>query len=42
MQAKLKSQFVLGASDTPAAFDKIIKDETANLTVVFKEANIGE
>jgi tripartite-type tricarboxylate transporter receptor subunit TctC len=42
MQAKLKSQFVLGAFDTPAAFDKIINDETANLTVVFKEANIGE
>jgi tripartite-type tricarboxylate transporter receptor subunit TctC len=42
MQAKLKSQFVLGASDTPEAFDKIINDETANLTAVFKEANIGE
>ncbi len=25
-------------SDTPAAFDKIISDETANLTQVFKEA----
>jgi tripartite-type tricarboxylate transporter receptor subunit TctC len=42
MQAKLKSQFVHGVSDTPAAFDKIINDETANLTVVFKEANIGQ
>ena len=42
MQAKLKSQFVQGVSDTPAAFDKIIADETANLTVVFKEANIGQ
>jgi len=42
MQARLKSQFVLGASDTPQAFDKIISDETANLTAVFKEANIGE
>src|SRR5262249_46752321 len=40
MQAKLKSQFVQGVSDTPAAFDKIIGDETANLAVVFKEANI--
>src|SRR5215471_17080547 len=26
MQARLKSQFVLGASDTPQAFDKIISD----------------
>jgi tripartite-type tricarboxylate transporter receptor subunit TctC len=42
MQAKLKSQFVQGVSDTPAAFDKIIGDETANLTAVFKEANIGQ
>jgi tripartite-type tricarboxylate transporter receptor subunit TctC len=42
MQAKLKSQFIHGVSDTPAAFDKIISDETANLTVVFKEANIGQ
>jgi tripartite-type tricarboxylate transporter receptor subunit TctC len=42
MQAKLKSQFVLGASDTPGAFDKIISDETANLTTVFKEANFGQ
>jgi tripartite-type tricarboxylate transporter receptor subunit TctC len=42
MQAKLKSQFVLGASDTPEAFDKIINDETTSLTAVFKEANIGE
>jgi tripartite-type tricarboxylate transporter receptor subunit TctC len=42
MQARLKSQFVLGASDTPGAFDKIISSETANLTAVFKEANIGE
>jgi tripartite-type tricarboxylate transporter receptor subunit TctC len=42
LQARLKSQFALGASDTPEAFDKIIADETANLTVVFKEANISE
>jgi tripartite-type tricarboxylate transporter receptor subunit TctC len=42
MQARLKSQFVLGASDTPGAFDKIISDETANLTAVFKEANFGQ
>ena len=41
MQAKLAGQFLIGVSDTPAAFDKIIKDETANLTTVFKEAGIG-
>jgi tripartite-type tricarboxylate transporter receptor subunit TctC len=41
MQAKLAAQFLIGVSDTPAAFDKIIKDETANLTEVFKEAGIG-
>ena len=42
MQAKLKSQFVIGASDTPEAFDKIIGDETAQLTAVFKETNIAQ
>ena len=42
MQAKLKSQFVIGASDTPEAFDKIISDETAQLTAVFKETNIAQ
>ena len=42
MQAKLKSQFIHGVTDTPAAFDKIISSETASLTVVFKEANIGQ
>ena len=40
MQAKIKTQFLLGVSDTPAALDKIIKDETANLTQVFKEAGL--
>jgi tripartite-type tricarboxylate transporter receptor subunit TctC len=40
MQAKLKSQFLIGQSDTPAAFDKIIAQETAELTKTFKEANI--
>lgn len=38
--AKFKAQFVLPLTDTPAAFDKIIRDETANLTAVFKEAGI--
>jgi len=37
---KLAKQFVEGRADTPAAFDKIIKDETAHLTEVFKEAGI--
>jgi len=40
MQEKLAKQFTVGQSDTPAAFDKIIKDETANLTAVFKESGI--
>jgi tripartite-type tricarboxylate transporter receptor subunit TctC len=42
MQTKLKSQFVVGASDRPEAFDRTISEETANLTAVFKEANIGQ
>jgi tripartite-type tricarboxylate transporter receptor subunit TctC len=37
---KLAKQFVVGHADTPEQFDKIIKDETANLTEVFKEAGI--
>jgi tripartite-type tricarboxylate transporter receptor subunit TctC len=40
MQAKLKSQFLIGVTDTPVAMDKIVKDETENLTKVFKEAGI--
>jgi tripartite-type tricarboxylate transporter receptor subunit TctC len=40
MQAKIKTQFLLGVTDTPAAMDKIVKDETANLTLVFKEAGL--
>lgn len=40
MQGKLAKQFTIGQSDTPAAFDKIIKDETAKLTQVFKESGI--
>jgi tripartite-type tricarboxylate transporter receptor subunit TctC len=40
MQAKLKAQFLIGVTDTPAALDKIVKDETENLTKVFKEAGI--
>jgi tripartite-type tricarboxylate transporter receptor subunit TctC len=41
MKAKLAAQFLIGHSDKPADFDKKIRDETANLTAVFKEANIG-
>jgi tripartite-type tricarboxylate transporter receptor subunit TctC len=37
---KLAKQFVIGVTDTPEQFDKTIKDETANLTEVFKEAGI--
>ena len=41
IKAKLAAQFVVPLSDTPEQFDKIIKDETANLTNVFKEAGIS-
>jgi tripartite-type tricarboxylate transporter receptor subunit TctC len=40
LKAKLDAQFLIAVNDTPAAFDKIIRDETANLTQVFKEAGI--
>ena len=40
VNAKMVSQFVIPVTDTTAAFDKIIRDETANLTAVFKEAGI--
>ncbi len=40
-KAKLAAQVVLPVTDTPEAFDKIIREETANLTQVFKEAGIG-
>ena len=39
--AKLKAQFVIPVTDTPEAFDEIIRKETANLTEVLKEAGIG-
>jgi tripartite-type tricarboxylate transporter receptor subunit TctC len=41
MKAKLAAQFILPVSDTPDQLDKIIHDETANLTRVLKEAGIG-
>jgi len=37
VETKLKQQFVLPVTDTPEQFDKIIRDETTNLTEVFKE-----
>ena len=40
MQSKLKSQFLIGVTDTPEQMDKIVKDETETLTNVFKEAGI--
>ena len=40
MKAKLDAQFVIAKSDTPAEFDKIVRDEIANLTQVFKEAGL--
>jgi tripartite-type tricarboxylate transporter receptor subunit TctC len=40
MQTKIKGQFLIGVTDTPAAMDKRIKDETENLTKVFKEAGL--
>jgi len=39
--AKLKAQYVIPVTDTPEAFDEIIRKETANLTEVLKEAGIG-
>jgi tripartite-type tricarboxylate transporter receptor subunit TctC len=41
MQAKIKAQFLIGVTDTPAAMDKIVRDETATMTQTFKEAGIG-
>ena len=40
-KAKLAAQYVLPVIDTPEQFDKIIRDETAKLTEVFKQAGIG-
>ncbi len=40
MDAKLKGQFLVGKTDTPEAMDKIVKEETASLTQVFKEAGL--
>jgi tripartite-type tricarboxylate transporter receptor subunit TctC len=39
--AKLKAQYVVPVTDTPEAFDTIIRTEAAHLADVFKEAGIG-
>jgi tripartite-type tricarboxylate transporter receptor subunit TctC len=40
VQSKLKSQFIIGVTDTPAQMDKIVAEETAQLTETFKAAGI--
>jgi tripartite-type tricarboxylate transporter receptor subunit TctC len=40
VNAKFLAQFVIPVTDTPAEFDKRIREETATLTQVFKEAGI--
>jgi tripartite-type tricarboxylate transporter receptor subunit TctC len=40
VQARLKNQFLVAKSDTPAAMDAIIRKETESLTVSFKEAGL--
>jgi tripartite-type tricarboxylate transporter receptor subunit TctC len=37
VKEKFAKQFVIGVTDTPAAFDKIIKDDTERLAGVFRE-----
>jgi tripartite-type tricarboxylate transporter receptor subunit TctC len=39
--AKIKAQFAVAVTDTPEQFDKIIRDETAYLTQVFKETGVS-
>ena len=41
VQAKLKAQFLVSKSDTPEQMDKIVKDETASLTELFKETGLA-
>jgi tripartite-type tricarboxylate transporter receptor subunit TctC len=36
-KAKLAAQSLVGAADTPEQFDKIIRDDTARMTEVFKD-----
>jgi tripartite-type tricarboxylate transporter receptor subunit TctC len=37
VQAKLKSQFLIGITDTPDQFDRLIREDTASLADVFKD-----
>jgi tripartite-type tricarboxylate transporter receptor subunit TctC len=41
IESKLKAQFLIGVTDTPAQMDTIVRDETAQLTETFKAAGIG-
>jgi tripartite-type tricarboxylate transporter receptor subunit TctC len=41
VDAKIKAQYAIAVTDTPEQFDKTIRDETAHLTQVFKEAGIS-
>ncbi|HEY0566951.1 MAG TPA: tripartite tricarboxylate transporter substrate-binding protein, partial [Xanthobacteraceae bacterium] len=38
MKARMDAQFAIGQTDTPAAFDEIIRKETESHTLAFKEA----
>jgi tripartite-type tricarboxylate transporter receptor subunit TctC len=40
VRAKLKSQFLVEQSDTPAGMDAIVRNETENLAASFKEAGL--
>ena len=42
MDARIKGQYLIGVTDTPAALDKIVKDETAAMTETFKQAGISQ
>ena len=42
MDARIKGQYLIGVTDSPAAMDKIVKDETAAMTDTFKQAGIGQ
>ncbi len=37
VKTRFAAQFVLPRADTPEEFDRIIRDETAQLTEVFKD-----
>jgi tripartite-type tricarboxylate transporter receptor subunit TctC len=39
--AKIKAQYAIAVTDTPEQFDKTIRDETAHLTQVFREAGVS-